>query len=110
MTDPINCPECDGSGQERIGTLTLQCRFCHGRGTVGGDFEPAEGGHQRTDGYRTPREGEEYDPDVHGPLPAVGTHPAVQGSSLCPTCLGAGVVLSSTYAEVPCPACTPSDG
>lgn len=106
MTDPITCPQCGGSGAQHLGALTLQCRFCQGRGKVGGEFEPAEGGHQRTDGYRNPVEGEEYDPDVHGPLPAVGTHPAVIGSGLCTTCLGARVVVGSMLAEVPCPACS----
>lgn len=105
MTDPITCPECGGTGEQRIGTLRLACRFCHGAGQVGGEYEPAEGGHQRTDGYRTPTEGEEYDPQVHGPLPAARDHPAVLGSGLCRTCLGARVVVSSTLIEAPCPEC-----
>lgn len=106
MTDPIECPDCRGSGEQRIGALTLQCGFCHGAGKVGGGNEPAEETHQRADGYRTPREGEEYDPDVHGPLPAVWEHPAVTSSGLCAMCLGARVVVSATLAEVPCPSCS----
>ena len=108
MTDPITCPECGGRGETAIGTLRLKCRFCHGRGTVGGDYEPAEGGHQRTDGYRMPEEGEDYDPEVHGPLPAVGEHPAVTGSGLCTTCLGARVVVTEMLTEMRCPACSTS--
>lgn len=42
MTDPITCPECGGARGERVGELFLACQFCHGRGLVGGDFEPAE--------------------------------------------------------------------
>jgi RecJ-like exonuclease len=106
VTDPIECPECDGSGEQRIGSLTLQCRFCHGHGKVGGEYEPAEEGRRRPDGYRQPIEGEEYDPDIHGPLPAVWEHPAVANSGLCTTCLGARVVISPTLVEEPCPACS----
>lgn len=105
MTDPIECPECEGRGETTIGPLRLQCRFCHGCGKVGGEFEPAEGGHQRDDGYRQPYDGEEYDPDIHGPLPAVWTHPAVTGSGLCRKCLGARVVMTGNLVEVPCPLC-----
>ena len=60
------CPTCHGEGQQTIGTLTLLCDECHGAGEVGGDQAPA----LRADGYRMPEDGEEYDPDVHGPLPA----------------------------------------
>lgn len=42
MTDPITCPECQGAKGERLGELFLACQFCHGRGWVGGDHEPAE--------------------------------------------------------------------
>lgn len=106
MTDPIECPDCHGSGVQAIGPLTLQCQFCRGAGKVGGDNEPAEETPQRADGYRQPREGEEYDRDIHGPLPAVWEHPAVTDSGLCPTCLGARVIVSASFAEVPCPACS----
>ena len=114
-TDPIGCPECDGSGEQRIGTLRLMCRFCQGRGEVGGDYEPAEGGHRRTDGYRTPEEGEAYDPDVHGPLPAVWDSPAADETS-CAYCLGQGTVINlggdlrtasppTHLLAAPCPVC-----
>jgi len=115
MTDEITCPECGGTGEQRIGTLRMQCNFCHGAGLVGGDFEPAEGGHRRTDGYRNPVDGEDYDPDIHGPLPAVGEHPAVGELDVCPQCLGAGVVIglgdilrgdvTGKLVEAPCPRC-----
>ncbi|KAB8186888.1 hypothetical protein FH608_046205 [Nonomuraea phyllanthi] len=42
MTDPITCPECQGSKGELVGPLFLACRFCGGLGWVGGDNEPAE--------------------------------------------------------------------
>lgn len=62
---PGPCPVCGGDGEERIGPLTLQCHECGGDGQVGGNPEPEE----REDGYRQPYDGEEYDPDAHGPLP-----------------------------------------
>lgn len=115
MTDRIACPECAGRTETHIGSLRLRCRFCHGRGVVGGGFEPAEGGRQRRDGYRKPEEGEQYDPDEHGPLPAVWEHPVTSDLGCCRTCLGAGEVmhLGDIYrarAErgvmIPCPACS----
>lgn len=108
MTDPITCPECGGAGEERIGSLTMACKFCHGRGTVGGDYEPAEGGHVRTDGYRNPVEGESYDPAVHGPLPAVQDHPAVRTLAGCRRCLGMGELVAMVGGRIvrgPCPDC-----
>ncbi|WP_436764335.1 hypothetical protein [Streptosporangium sp. V21-05] len=42
MSDPITCPECDGEGGQRLGRLRIACRFCHGRGWVGAEHEPAE--------------------------------------------------------------------
>lgn len=65
------CPACHGDRQQTIGTLTLLCDECGGLGEVGGD----EDAPQRDDGYRTPEDGEEYDADVHGPLPAAGGYP-----------------------------------
>lgn len=93
----------------------MRCDFCQGGGWVGGEFEPAEGGCRRGDGYRNPQEGEEYDPDVHGPLPAVWEHPAVEGAP-CWRCLGSGTVINlggdmirgqvhGKLVELPCPAC-----
>lgn len=108
MTDPITCPECDGRKEQRIGALRLRCPFCHGRGQVGGDFEPAEGGHVRSDEFRQPVEGETYDPEIHGPLPAVGAHPAVLATGRCGQCLGFGtVVVGPQMASQPCPSCNP---
>ncbi|MFB4265314.1 hypothetical protein [Nonomuraea sp. GTA35] len=46
MTDPITCPECEGSKGTRLGRLFLACQFCGGTGQVGGDNEPAERGDQ----------------------------------------------------------------
>lgn len=106
MTDEITCPECQGSGESPFGTLRLACQFCHGRGVVGGEHEPAGEGELRTDGYRQPYEGESYDPQVHGPLPRVADNPVVRESGLCPTCLGAGVLISPAQVETPCPACS----
>lgn len=112
MSDEIACPECGGTGEERIGPLRLMCRFCHGRKVVGGEDEPAEDGPRyNARGWKIPEEGEEYDPAVHGPLPPAGDHPAVRHSGLCRTCLGAGVVVAEgTYAEAPCPDCSPRRG
>jgi RecJ-like exonuclease len=116
VTDPITCPECEGRGETSVGPLRLQCQFCHGDGQVGGEHEPAEGGHQRSDGYRQPEDGEEYDPDVHGPLPGIADHPAVTAFGVCSTCLGMGTVINlgdlqrgevtGKLIEAPCPACS----
>lgn len=62
---PGPCPECGGEGEKRLGPLTLACEECGGSGEVGGDV-PAVG----EDGFRRPMDGEEYDPEIHGPLPA----------------------------------------
>ncbi|MFC7589388.1 hypothetical protein ACFQYP_41175 [Nonomuraea antimicrobica] len=42
MSDRITCPECRGLRGEQVGPRFLACGFCHGRGRVGGPFEPAE--------------------------------------------------------------------
>jgi hypothetical protein len=97
------CPKCGGEGEATLGPLRLSCQECGGSGRVGGDDEPR----YRPDGYKLPEEGEEYDPDIHGPLPPVGTHPAVSSSALCPKCLSQGVILTEALAETPCPACSP---
>jgi len=65
------CPTCHGERRQTIGTLTFLCDECGGAGAVGGDEE----GPERPDGYRMPVDGEEYDPDVHGPLPAASGYP-----------------------------------
>ena len=42
MTDRIECPDCEGTGEQTISSLRLSCRFCQGTGYVGGDNEPAD--------------------------------------------------------------------
>ena len=110
---PGPCPVCEGSGRETIGPLTMVCHECGGDGQVGGDLEDAP---QRKDGYRQPIDGEEYEPDVHGPLPAVWDQPVARGVPGCPMCLGAGVVINlgdiyrettNTMVQLPCPRCRP---
>ncbi|MEU5861203.1 MULTISPECIES: hypothetical protein [unclassified Nonomuraea] len=44
MTDPITCPECEGTRGILLGDLFLTCTFCGGLGRVGGADEPAERG------------------------------------------------------------------
>jgi hypothetical protein len=66
------CPACHGEGEMRLGRLTLLCDECGGERAVGGHEEPTT----NADGYRQPQDGEEYDPDLHGPLPAAGGYPA----------------------------------
>lgn len=103
MSDPITCPECEGRGEQRIGPLRLQCPLCSGAGQVGGD----DGPRYNAQGWKIPEEGEEYDPEVHGPLPGTADSPAVRDSGLCPVCLGAKVVVApGTYVEAPCPRCS----
>ncbi|WUH97138.1 hypothetical protein OHR68_26825 [Spirillospora sp. NBC_00431] len=110
MSDEIECPECGGTGEQRLGPLQLMCMFCHGRKVVGGGRGPRDGGTRyNAQGWKVPEDGETYDAQVHGPLPPVWEHPAVRSSGLCTRCLGAGVVVAEgTYAEAPCPVC--SDG
>jgi hypothetical protein len=106
VSDPIACPECQGTRSTRIGTLEMRCEFCNGRGVVGGPDEDAPRYNAR--GWKIPEEGEEYDPEVHGPLPPASDHPAVRESGLCTMCLGARVVVATgTYVEAPCPVCQP---
>ncbi|GAA4240514.1 hypothetical protein GCM10022254_65450 [Actinomadura meridiana] len=89
VSNEIECPECGGTGEQRLGPLQLLCQYCHGRRVVGG----------------TPRNAPQGDED-HDPLPPVWEHPAVRSSGLCTHCLGAGVVVAEgTYAEAPCPVC-----
>lgn len=95
------CPECGGEGEISLGPLRLSCAECGGSGKVDGDDAT-----YRADGWKIPEDGEEYDPDVHGPLSPVASHPAVIASDLCRTCLGARVVVTETYEEVPCPRCS----
>lgn len=71
------CPVCHGDRYEMLGGLTLLCHECNGAGEVGGDQDAPV----HEDGYRMPQDGEEYDPDVHGPLPAFGGFPAWRSPS-----------------------------
>lgn len=98
MSDEITCPECAGAGAETIGpNLTLACRFCAGRGVVGGDHEPAEDGPPDAPPGTTPL------------WRHIGAEPL---ASVCPLCLGQGRLVhldsgrSRHLVEEPCPACT----
>ncbi|MDA0632325.1 hypothetical protein OUY22_02780 [Nonomuraea sp. MCN248] len=82
MTDPITCPDCAGSGTERLAGLRLACRFCAGRGWVGGAHEPAE---------RAPRPPEGPPPVWEDPR---WRDPLVTAAFPCRRCLGAGTVTS----------------
>ncbi|WP_067484863.1 hypothetical protein [Actinomadura hibisca] len=98
MTDKLQCPDCGGEGEQRIGSLTIACRFCMGRGYVGGDYEPAE----------DPAPGELPRPED---IP-VWEEPGMDAFPGCKVCLGAGVVVHvgdinapSKVVESSCPAC-----
>lgn len=98
MSDPITCPECGGKRGQRLGRLFLACRFCQGRGQVGGEHEPAE-----------------PCPPPSGP-PPVWENPRWQTDPAtavlgCRWCLGARTVTSvdretRTMTTTPCTACT----
>lgn len=99
MTDPITCPQCSGRKWEAFGALRLECRFCCGRGTVGGPDDPIEN-----------------PPPPPAEPPPVWKHKAwrdkaLTGTITCRYCLGVGVV--SHYSEErrtlissACPACS----
>lgn len=43
MTDPLTCPECSGTGEDRsLPGHVLKCMCCYGRGVVGGPDDPEE--------------------------------------------------------------------
>lgn len=93
------CHRCKGKG-EIVFTRgnhwsSIRCEDCRGTGLAG---TPPPG---------PLYEDREYDPETDGPLPAVWTHPAVNTLPWCHMCLGAGVVVSATLIELPCPACRP---
>lgn len=101
MSDRLQCPSCDGTGQQVIGTLHMACTFCQGLGYVGDDNEPAE---------------EREAPP--GPVQPVWEHPAVRTLAVCKVCLGTRKVmnlsdtdgeLTGKIIEVPCPACSAED-
>jgi hypothetical protein len=71
--DPWNgpaCQACDGRGEIVLTRgnhwMSLECADCHGTGLA----ESAPAPRYREDGYRVPEDGEEYDPDAHGPIPS----------------------------------------
>jgi len=82
VSDRLDCPDCGGSGEQRMGPLVLACNFCGGRGYVGDDSGP---------------------PPEPPPVWAdVGT----ANFPGCRVCLGAGHVVTSTLQQLPCPACS----
>ncbi|MFB4294778.1 hypothetical protein ACBI99_44615 [Nonomuraea sp. ATR24] len=100
VTDPITCPECGGQRGERLGTLFLACRFCGGRGVVGGAHEPAE---------------QSAEPPPGGPPPAwqhrVWQDPWIAAAIGCRYCLGSRQVThvddeKGTLVTVPCSCAT----
>jgi|SRR3954464_5064971 hypothetical protein len=97
MTNPLTCPECQGTGEDRsIPKYVLKCMCCYGRGVVGDPDDPAA----------NPR------PALTTPLPA-WLHPALEGTGLCGYCVGSGLVAhvnkeTRRLTETPCPACAPA--
>ncbi|SEG88189.1 hypothetical protein SAMN04489712_12194 [Thermomonospora echinospora] len=94
MTDRLDCPDCGGSGEHRLGSLTLQCEFCLGAGYVGDDNEPAE---ERPLGDTSP----------------VWEQLGANAMPGCPRCLGTGVVIhlgterpARRMVKTACPACS----
>lgn len=96
LTDPIQCPDCGGTGRQVIGPLQLSCRFCGGQGYVGGSNEPAEA---RDDEAR--------------PMRPVWDEPAARALTVCRVCFGAGKVVNlggtgeptGHLVEMTCPEC-----
>jgi DnaJ-class molecular chaperone len=100
VSDRLDCPQCDGTGEDTLGPLTVMCTFCRGYGYVGDDNEPAE--RDEPDG--------DFDP-YEQPQGLAGNEPGA-GLPGCPACLGTGKVVSvgdvrrpSTLVETPCPMC-----
>lgn len=97
MTDRLQCPECEGTGEQVIGRIRLTCSFCLGLGYVGDDNEPAE---------------EADVPHFHRPI---WDEPAARPlTTLCRMCLGTGKIVNlggtgeptGKLVELPCPACS----
>lgn len=97
MTDPWEsqpCATCKGRGEVMFvrgeHRSSVKCWDCDGGGRTGA--RPEQRG---------------YGPPLEEALRPVADHPAVRASGLCGTCLGARVVvISGTFVETPCPACT----
>lgn len=100
LTDRLQCPECEGTGQQAIGPLRMVCMFCRGLGYVGDDNEPAEDNREPS-----------------GPMRPIWEEPAVRTIAVCHMCLGAGKVVNlggtgeptGKMIEMPCPACSAGD-
>lgn len=97
VTDPITCPECGGSGEERYGPLTVACGFCSGLGELA-RREPAENA-DPPQGYGVP----------------MWADAAVAALPGCHACLGAGVVVelggaAGFLVTEPCPECSRPGG
>lgn len=102
MSDVMDCPDCDGIGVDQLATgLTVACRFCCGRGWVGGEHEPAED-KPLSDAATIPHwktAGAEQRAEAFG----------------CRQCLGTGLVVHvgdirrpTKLVEVDCPVCGPT--
>ncbi|TDC11420.1 hypothetical protein E1267_00270 [Nonomuraea longispora] len=102
MSDRITCPECEGRGGQRYGTLFVACQFCGGLGWVGEHNEPAE-------------RGNDDQPPPPPPTAAnhkVWTDPYISSAFPCRLCLGARKVShvdeqAGTLVMVPCSCATP---
>ncbi|WP_433331655.1 hypothetical protein [Spirillospora sp. CA-294931] len=68
--DGPTCAECGGKGEVVFTRgnhwMSVECTACHGTGLADAQPQPR----YRPDGYRIPEDGEEYDPEVHGPIPS----------------------------------------
>lgn len=102
MSDRLQCPQCNGTGEQVAGPLRMVCTFCQGAGYVGDDNEPAE---------------EREAPP--GPVRPVWEHPAVRTLTVCKTCLGTRKVVNLSdregettgkLVEMPCPECSRDEG
>jgi hypothetical protein len=67
--DGPSCETCSGRGEVVLTRgnhwLSVECVNCHGTGHANAPLVPR----YRPDGFKVPEDGEEYDPDIHGPAP-----------------------------------------